>query len=61
MRLFLSLLISVLLGTSCLAGNPVTIRFAVWDGDQGLRIIRSAVAEFEAAHPNIRVKLENIP
>lgn len=61
MRLFLSLLISLLLGRSCLAGAPVTIRFAVWDGDQGLRIIRSAVAEFEAANPNIRVKLENIP
>lgn len=39
----------------------VTLRFVVWDGDDGLKVIRQAVHEFETANPGIKVKLENVP
>lgn len=52
-------LASAFLAVAAHAG--VTLRFVVWDGDEGLRVIRQAVQEFEQAHPTIRVHLENVP
>ncbi|MBS1714562.1 MAG: extracellular solute-binding protein [Armatimonadetes bacterium] len=53
------------LGSALLASAAsratVTVRFAVWDGDAGLGVIREAVRGFERAHPDIKVKLENVP
>ncbi|MCE9559650.1 MAG: extracellular solute-binding protein [Armatimonadetes bacterium] len=43
------------------AVEPVTLRFVVWDGDEGLRVIRKVIDSFEASHPGIKVKLENVP
>ncbi|MBL8049378.1 MAG: extracellular solute-binding protein [Chthonomonas sp.] len=39
---------------------PVQLRLVVWDGDESLRVLRSVTAEFERAHPGIKVKLENV-
>lgn len=43
-----------------LASEQVKIRFVVWDGDQSLKVIRKSIADFEKAHPNIKVQLENV-
>ncbi len=40
------------------AAPQVRLRFLVWDGDQGLRTLRPAIAAFERRYPNIKVKLE---
>ena len=40
------------------ARAEVTLRFVVWDGDDGLKVIRQAALEFEQANPGIKVKLE---
>ena len=39
----------------------IELRLVVWDGDDGLKVIRTAVSQFEAAHPGVKVKLENVP
>ncbi len=36
------------------------LRLAVWDGDESLRVLSQVVDEFEAAHPGINVRLENV-
>lgn len=54
-----SLASALVLGS--IAQAKVTVRFVVWDGDDGLKVIRQAVAEFESAHPDIAVRLENVP
>ncbi len=41
--------------------KEVHLRFVVYDGDQGLRVLRQVVREFEQAHPGIEVSLENVP
>lgn len=46
---------------ACSVHADVTLRLVVWDGDDGLKVIRQAVTEFESANPGIRVKLENVP
>lgn len=56
MRRAISLLFA--LATSLATSQPVTLRLSSWEGDQALRIQRETLAEFEAAHPNIKVKLE---
>lgn len=33
----------------------------MWDGDEGLRVIRKSIHDFEIANPGIKVKLENVP
>jgi multiple sugar transport system permease protein len=38
----------------------VVLRFTVWDGGDSLIHIRDAVEDFEAAHPDIEVKLESV-
>ncbi|MBS1724796.1 MAG: extracellular solute-binding protein [Armatimonadetes bacterium] len=43
------------------ATADVTLRLVVWDGDDGLGVVRQAAKEFEAAHPGIHVRLENVP
>ena len=40
--------------------ETVTIRFAAASGGDNLKLLNKQVAEFEATHPNIRVKLEPI-
>ncbi|MFN3729043.1 MAG: extracellular solute-binding protein [Fimbriimonadaceae bacterium] len=40
--------------------ETVHLRFVVWDGDEGLPVIRRAVRSFEEAHPHIKVKLEGV-
>lgn len=39
--------------------EPVTLRLALHEGDEALRILRAAVRDFEALNPDIRVKIEN--
>jgi multiple sugar transport system permease protein len=46
------------LAASALA-RPVVLRLSSWEGDEALRVQRKAISEFEAAHPGIKVKLEN--
>ena len=48
------------LGVSAQAADPVELRFTVWDGDQALNALRSAVGEFEQKYPNIKVRLEPV-
>ncbi len=40
--------------------NPVTLRFASWDGNEALLVLRKSITGFEQHYPNIKVKLENI-
>lgn len=40
--------------------TPITLRFLVWDGDKGLRILRPAIRAFEEKYPHITVDLESI-
>ncbi len=56
MRLLLAFVL--VLAASIAAAEKVTLRLSTWEGDEGLRIQRKALAEFEAAHPNIKVKVE---
>lgn len=46
---------------SAMAAPQVTLRFAVWDGDESLKVIRKILQDFEKENPDIHVKLENIP
>ncbi|MCU0317316.1 MAG: sugar ABC transporter substrate-binding protein, partial [Fimbriimonadaceae bacterium] len=39
--------------------GKIILRFTVWDGDEALRILRAEVERFEAANPDIDVRLEN--
>ncbi|MCE9559861.1 MAG: extracellular solute-binding protein [Armatimonadetes bacterium] len=48
-----------LLARSIIAA-PVELRFVVWDGDESLRVLRRVIGEFEKAHPNIKVRMENV-
>jgi multiple sugar transport system permease protein len=43
------------------ASAKVELRFTVWDGDEALKALRIALNDFERIHPDIRVKLENVP
>jgi ABC-type sugar transport system permease subunit/ABC-type glycerol-3-phosphate transport system substrate-binding protein len=38
--------------------QPVTLRLSTWEGTGGIEVIQKTVADFEKAHPNIKVKLE---
>lgn len=42
-------------------GEIRELRFVVWDGDEGQRVLRPVVREFEKLHPWIRVKFEGAP
>jgi len=42
-------------------GEIHDLRFVVWDGDEGQRVLRPVVKEFERLHPWIRVKFEGAP
>ena len=42
------------------AAEPITLRFTVWDGDEALKVLKREVGKFEAAHPGVKVKLENV-
>lgn len=42
------------------AEDKINLRFTVWEGDENLKIIRNSVEKFEAAHPNIHVKIERV-
>jgi multiple sugar transport system permease protein len=42
-------------------GEPVTLRFTVWDGDVSLKVIRGVLDRFESENPDIKVKLEPFP
>jgi multiple sugar transport system permease protein len=49
-----------LLALACLGtAADVILRLSSWEGDEALKIQRQAIAEFEKAHPGIRVKIEN--
>lgn len=55
-------LLSLLLCLSAvLLASPVTVRFVVWDGDEGLRVIRKVLDKFEQENSDIKVKLESVP
>ncbi len=41
------------------AADPITLRFAIWDGDEALKVLRSEAHKFEEAHPGVTVHLEN--
>ncbi|HEY3781958.1 MAG TPA: extracellular solute-binding protein [Fimbriimonadaceae bacterium] len=45
---------------ACLSSAQITLRLTSWEGDIALNIQRDAVKQFEATHPGIQVKLENI-
>lgn len=51
----------LLLALSVFARAEVTLRFTCWDGDDGLRVIRKSIQDFEKANPGIKVRLENVP
>jgi ABC-type sugar transport system permease subunit/ABC-type glycerol-3-phosphate transport system substrate-binding protein len=40
--------------------GKVHLRFVCWDGNESMRCIRKAAAQFEAAYPNIKVKVESV-
>lgn len=40
--------------------SGITLRFAVWDGDEALRALRVALQEFEKANPGISVEIEPV-
>jgi multiple sugar transport system permease protein len=42
------------------AQERVQLRLMLWEGDQALRTLRQVVADFERAHPNIDVRIENV-
>src|SRR5580700_1786648 len=50
---------AVALSACCLA-EPVTVRFATSAGGENLKLLNRQVAEFEALHPDIHIKLEPI-
>jgi ABC-type sugar transport system permease subunit/ABC-type glycerol-3-phosphate transport system substrate-binding protein len=54
------LLLLVLAAVFVRAAEPITLRFAVWDGDESLKVLKKECKNFEAAHPGIKVKLENV-
>ena len=56
----LILLLLVLSAALGFAADPITLRFTVWDGDEALKVLKKEVASFEATHPGIKVKLENV-
>jgi ABC-type sugar transport system permease subunit/ABC-type glycerol-3-phosphate transport system substrate-binding protein len=41
-------------------GEAIQLRMAVWDGNDGLPVLREELRNFEKAHPGIKVKLENV-
>lgn len=45
--------------TSFVARADITLRFAVWDGDESLKIIRGLCRDYEKQNPGIHIKLEN--
>lgn len=47
-----------LLAATCLAEK--NLRIVVWEGDEGLPVLRAVIRDFEKAHPGIKVKLENV-
>lgn len=51
--------IAAILPAVCLA-QPVTVRFAAASGGENLKFLNRQVAEFEASHPAIHIKLEPI-
>lgn len=42
------------------AAEPITLRFVVWDGDESSKVLKTELKNFEAAHPNIKVKFEGV-
>ena len=42
------------------AADPITLRFAVWDGDEASKALKAELGRFEAAHPNIKIKFERV-
>lgn len=40
--------------------EPVHLHFLCWDGDEAMNAIRAAASSFEAAHPNIKVKVDTV-
>ncbi len=42
------------------ANAPVVLRYACQDGSESIASVRQIVAEFEAAHPNIKIKIEQV-
>ncbi|RYG26437.1 extracellular solute-binding protein [bacterium] len=55
-------IVSTLVGLVALASaEPVTIRYACSAGGDNLKLLKKSVAQFEAEHPDIRVKVEPIP
>ncbi|MGV3613740.1 MAG: extracellular solute-binding protein [Fimbriimonas sp.] len=56
------LALAATLGVAAFAcADPVTIRFACSGSNpEGMRLLKAEVARFEAAHPNIRVKVEPV-
>ncbi len=42
------------------AAQPVTLRFDVWDGNEASVALQHEIANFQRAHPNIRVKFETV-
>lgn len=58
-KLFLVLFVC-LLSVFSFAADPITLRFVVWDGDESLKALKKELKNFEAAHPNIKVKIESV-
>ncbi len=56
-RTFLTLALTVF-GSSALAQDPVSIRFATWDTGEAVDFQQQIVDAFEATHPDIKVQLE---
>ncbi len=54
-----TIFIQCALATTFARAEPVTIRFACHEGNEGLGILKSLAHDFEATHPNIRIRIEN--
>ncbi len=52
---------AIAVATLSASAEPTTLRLVCWEGAEALLAVRNAAAEFEKAHPNIHVKVENAP
>jgi len=51
----------VFFAIAAMAGATKTLRLACWEGAEALKSVQDAAAEFERAHPGVRVKIEAVP
>ena len=58
-RLAILILTALSLASFAAAAEPITLRFVVFEGDEGLSAMRKLLPRFEAENPGVKVHLEN--